>query len=436
MKKLHVLSLFGALLLTSTMLMTSCVNDKCKMTFSYMRYSPVYMSPEEFRNAVQLTGAKDLKHPGKIFAIGNYLYVNEMAKGIHIIDNKDPHNPIKVGFVNIPGNYDLAIQDNLLYADASVDLLVFDISSPTQPILANRVINAFPQMLTYNGYVADESKGIVVEWAEEKVVEQLPNCEGNIPDLWQRNQVTPQMETATTSNGHRNQVAAPSGSGKAGSMARFAVKDKHFYVVLPTTLEVYQISGTSVAKANSISITDGFSREAQTIFPYEDMLFIGANNGMMIYNAKSPENPTPISEISHTSSCDPVVVKGKYAYVTLNNAVENPCQGYANQLEVINIENPASPFTAKVYQMAEPKGLGIDNGTLFVTDGKDGLHIFDANFPENLTDHEIAKFGDMRGYDVIPFNNLLFFVGQDGIAEYDYSNPQNIQLLSKIPAVK
>lgn len=435
MKKLHVLSLLGALA-ASAILMPGCVGDKCNMSFSYMRYSPVYMSPDEFRNAVQVTGVQDLKHPGKIFAIGNYLYVNEVAKGIHIIDNKDPRNPAKMGFIKIPGNYDLAIKDNLLYADASVDLLVFDISSPTQPILANRVINAFPHMLNFNGYVADGNKGIVVDWVEEKVVEKLPNCDGNIPDLWLQNEVTPQMDAAANSNGHRTQVAAPSGSGKAGSMARFGVKDNHFYIVLPSTLEIYQIAGTSVTKVKSLSITDGFSREAQTIFPYNDMLFIGANNGMMIYNAANPENPTAISEISHTSSCDPVVVEGKYAYVTLNNAVENPCEGYANQLEVIDIENINNPFVTKVYPMAEPKGLGVDNSTLFVTDGKDGLHIFDAKFPESLTDHEIAKFGDMMGYDVIPFNNLLFFVGQDGIAEYDYSNPKNITLLSKIPAVK
>lgn len=435
MKKLHVLSLMGALL-ASAVLMPGCVNDKCKMTFSYMRYSPVYMSPTEFRNSVQLTGVQDLKHPGKIFAIGNYLYVNEMAKGIHIIDNKNPRNPVKVGFIKIPGNYDLAIENNLLYADASVDLLVFDLSNPAQPTLANRVENTFPHMLNYNGYVADASKGIVVEWAEEKVVEQLPSCDGNVPDLWQRNQVTPQMEAATASNGHRTTVAAPAGSGKAGSMARFAIKDNHFYIVLPKMLKVYSISGTNVNEVNSLDIADGFSREAQTIFPYGDMLFIGANNGMMIYNAVNPESPTPVSDVSHLASCDPVVVQGRYAYVTLNNAVENPCEGYANQLEVIDIQNPASPVVTKVYQMAEPKGLGVDNGTLFVTDGKDGLHIFDANFPESLDQHEIAKFGDMMGYDVIPFNNLLFFVGQDGIAEYDYTNPQNIQLLSKIPAVK
>lgn len=435
MKKLQFLSLLGALA-ASSILMPGCVNDKCEMTFSYMRYSPVYMSPDEFRSSVQVTGVQDLKNPGKIFAIGSYLYVNEVAKGIHIIDNRDSRNPVKVGFIKIPGNYDLAIKDNLLYADASVDLLIFNISNPTQPMLENRVINAFPHMLNYRGYVADGNKGIVVDWVEEKVVEKLPNCDGNIPDLWQSNAVTPQMEAAATSNGFRTQVAAPAGSGKAGSMARFAIKDNHFYVVLPKTLEVYSIAGSNVSKVTSISIADGLSREAQTIFPYNDMLFIGANNGMMIYNAANPESPTSISEISHTSSCDPVVVEGKYAYVTLNNAVENPCEGYSNQLEVVDIGNPSSPFVTKIYQMTEPKGLGIDNSTLFVTDGKDGLHIFDAKYPESLTSHQIAKFGDMRGYDVIPFNNLLFFVGQDGIAEYDYSDPQNIKFLSKIPAVK
>lgn len=422
-------SLSVVMLLTLSLVLTGCVKDQCKMKFSYFRYTPVYMSLEVFRHAIKTEAPRDLKNPGKIYKAGNLLLVNEIAKGIHIFNNANPSAPLNLSFINIPGNYDMAVKDNLLYCDNSIDLVIFDISNPSAPVLVNRVENTFPHMTSFNGFFADPNQGVVVDWVKEQVTEEINNCDGPVPMVWEMNQAP---ENFAFDNSQRTMNAVPSGSNKGGSMQRFAIKDDILYVILPDELKVLTLSGNTATQTETIAIQT-LGREAQTVFPYKDLLFIGCNNGMMIYNNAQPAHPSYLSEISHVASCDPVVANDNYAFVSLNNDIDNPCEGYTNQVEIVNIQNPAAPFTTKVYPMAMPKGIGLDENLFFVTDGKEGLKVYNANFPEALSEHKLAEFSGMKGYDVIPDNKNLIFVGRDGIAQYDYANPSEIRLLSKIP---
>ena len=84
--------------------------------------------------------------------------------------------------------------------------------------------------------------------------------------------------------------------------------------------------------------------------------------------------------------------------------------------------------------MYNPKGLGIDNGTLFVCDK--GLRVFDAKDPLTLLANELAHFKEMDGLDVIPYNNVLMMIADDGIYQYDYTDVTKIKLLSVLPIGK
>ena len=129
-------------------------------------------------------------------------------------------------------------------------------------------------------------------------------------------------------------------------------------------------------------------------------------------------------------SCDPVVVDDKYAYVTLRSGTT--CQGFTNQLEVINVQDLSSPQLLKTYPMTNPHGLGIDNTTLFICDGDDGLKAFDASDINTIDRNMLAHYKNINATDVIPYNNILIMIGEDGIFQYNYSNPKDIQLLSTI----
>jgi hypothetical protein len=86
--------------------------------------------------------------------------------------------------------------------------------------------------------------------------------------------------------------------------------------------------------------------------------------------------------------------------------------------------------------MYNPKGLGFDNGTLFVCDK--GLRVFNAKDPLALMTeaNKLAHFQEMDGLDVIPYNNVLMMIADDGIYQYDYTDVKKIKLLSVLPIGK
>ncbi|MFX8653166.1 hypothetical protein ABTM19_20785, partial [Acinetobacter baumannii] len=81
---------------------------------------------------------------GKICIKDNYIFLAEKEKGIHIIDNSDPSNPINKAFISIPGNEDLAINNQILYADCYTDLLAIDISNITNIYVKSYTANIYP----------------------------------------------------------------------------------------------------------------------------------------------------------------------------------------------------------------------------------------------------------------------------------------------------
>lgn len=89
-------------------------------------YKPVYAGDSEV--SIEFQEARPLRKPGKIYVYGNYLLVNELSEGIHVIDNSDPAAPRTLGFLRVYGNIDMAVRDNVLYVDHIGDLVALQIS--------------------------------------------------------------------------------------------------------------------------------------------------------------------------------------------------------------------------------------------------------------------------------------------------------------------
>jgi hypothetical protein len=227
-------------------------------------------------------------------------------------------------------------------------------------------------------------------------------------------------------------LQATPNSGKGGSLARFTVKGNYLYTVDNEGLNVFDISSPSnISLENQVYL--GFGIE--TIFPYQQHLFIGSQEGMHILDIQNPVSPQKISVYSHIRSCDPVVVQGNYAYVTLRQ--ESFCGGGLNQLDVVDISNVYAPQLKKSYPMRGPYGLGIDGDFLFVCDGDAGLKAFKTpNTPDlSLFYHNPS----VNTYDVIPLNGNLLMIGEDGLFQYQYTQQaqqMSMQWLSTIPVQK
>jgi hypothetical protein len=151
---------------------------------------------------------------------------------------------------------------------------------------------------------------------------------------------------------------------------------------------------------------------------------------MHILDISDPASPSKISTYEHIRSCDPVVVDDQYAYVTLRSGTF--CQGFSNQLEVIDISDLTAPILLQTYPMTNPHGLGVDGNTLFICDGSDGLKAFDISDINTISQHMLFQDKTINAVDVIPLNSVLMMIGADGIFQYDYSDPNNIALLSQI----
>lgn len=140
---------------------------------------PVYL---ESGNAyeIKLLSARALERPGKIYVYGHFLFINELHKGIHVIDNKNPEAPLPLYFIQVYGNVDMAIKDHFLYADNINDLVVLNISDPENFQVTERIKNVFPGVAEYpfdtGNYFEcpDPAKGVVVGW--EKATLKNPEC--------------------------------------------------------------------------------------------------------------------------------------------------------------------------------------------------------------------------------------------------------------------
>ncbi|MES2732383.1 MAG: hypothetical protein V4714_11555 [Bacteroidota bacterium] len=226
--------------------------------------------------------------------------------------------------------------------------------------------------------------------------------------------------------GKKGDSVSPGSNGTGGSMARFAITGDYLYTLNNNSLRVFDISqpGNPVAGSN-IAIGDGI----ETLFPYEDKLFIGARAGMMIYDNKNPTKPEFISRYTHVTSCDPVVVQGKYAYVTLRDGTS--CRNGSNLLDVLDISNLKTPIRVNTISLLHPHGLGIDGNDLFVSEGDFGLKVFNVSDPAHPRQTQFIQ--DVKTYDVIPQNKILLVTGKDGLYQYDYSDSTQLKLLSTIP---
>ena len=403
--------------------LTGCENKVTEMV-TYKINEPIFMATSTFRNSVKVT-----TEPQKITSIGkmcfynNYLYISEPEKGIHIINNTDPTNPQQTGFIELLGNADLAIRNGLLYADSYIDLVWFDVSNPALPELKGRLDSIFPNAfpMTQNQYGIDytvsyptTNKGIIIGWVLKERTEEVSTYAGGY------------------GNGGIALNAGSSGSnstGINGSMSRFSIYNDHLYSVINNYLNVFDLKGNKPVKSGADFY---IGRNVETIFSYKDNMFMGTPTGMLIYSVKDPLKPVFQSSLSHVYGCDPVVVENDLAYVTVHSG--NLCGQSSNELFIVDISNIKSPKQLVSYTMTNPKGLGIDNGKLFLCD--DGLKIYKVTDPQTIMSNQLAHYSGMNGYDVIPQNNILLMIASDGLYQYNYSDLNNIRQISKIPIEK
>lgn len=384
--------------------LTSCSDDEKDdaLYADYLVARPLTMTKTEFLGSVQVLPPRPIEESGKIYAYQDYVFVNDAYKGVHVIDNSNPSAPRKVSFIKIAGNVDISVKGDYLYADSLTDLIVLDISDLNNIRIVNRLFNVLndpviwpveADIFEYDGI--DFQTEVLLGWemvTERRLIEEV--------QPWRENVVFAEM-------------AADAAIGQGGSLARFKIVEDFLYAVDSHFINIFDISDLE----NPAALEDVYAGfDIETIFNQGNHLFLGSRSGMYIYDIADPARPLFVSEFQHGTACDPVVVDGSYAYVTLRGG--NSCGAAESGLYIIDISVLTAPSLVASYPMDEPYGLGVKDNLLFLCDGASGLKVYDKT--DILALQQVQELNEVVAYDVIPLENSLLMVGDGQVHQYEY----------------
>ncbi|WP_350286220.1 hypothetical protein [uncultured Croceitalea sp.] len=378
------------------------------------------------QEAIDVVEPNEIIQSGKIYAYKNNIFINDVGRGIHVLDNTNPETPQNVAFIKLEGNNDISIKNDRLYADSYGDLVIMDISDISDIGDVKRLENAiyqefwctvgfdveWPQADAYDYTDLDASSEAIIGWDTKKV--RMSENEFN----------EKYGHTFFEDSALANSDAPTSDSGQGGSLARFRIVGDYLYAVEWSSINVFDISDLDAPEILEEVYTSG---GIETIFNQGDLLFLGGTRGMYIYDISEPSKPKFVSDFEHGTACDPVVVDENYAYVTLRGG--NFCGAIESGLYIVDITTIESPELKVIYPMDEPYGLGVKDDKLFVCDGSSGLKIYDKSAAPDLK--ELNHFEGITTYDVIPLEELLLMVGDGVLYQYEYL-ANDIELISTL----
>lgn len=300
--------------------------------------------------------------PGKICLDGNRLYVVVPGWGVRVFDIKNLAAVREIRFIRVDGIVDIAVHGEYLYANQYRDLVLLKV--PLDP---------------------------AVEPVEVKrnrdVFENIPHG------------ADPKMIAGFSSWDDQPLFGGPApGFAQNGSMSCFALAGNCFYAVDDEKLITFHARPTAANLLEKIDV-DLTGKVLETVFTDgESRLYLGSQLGMDIYDNSNRENPALLGTYKHARSCDPVVVQGDFAYLTMRDGRD--CAGNVNQLEIIDISRPSTPRRVMAHQLTNPHGLAILENLLIVCDGTDGLRAFQIS-PERRKIIETAHLKNFTAYDVL-----------------------------------
>ena len=172
---------YSLFLLFLVLTLAACENVSNWGSTGWQIYKPVYAKASDLTN-IGVEQAKSITKPGKVYVIGDLMLQNDVNTGVHFINISDPKNPVKLSFLRVPFSTEISVKGIHLYVNNFNDLLVFNISDPSNPSLVKRMANVFPYHNSEyppvsNTYFecVDPKKGIVIDWVAVNVNEE-PKC--------------------------------------------------------------------------------------------------------------------------------------------------------------------------------------------------------------------------------------------------------------------
>ena len=385
---------------------------------------PVIKSKSEIRNSIQVKAAQPTNSDGKIYVYNDLLFYIAQNSGIHIFNNQNPENPQNIIFIQLEGVHDISVKNDILYADNFMDLVVFDISNVSDI----QLVNVEEDMLLYYATFPEDSlyyQSNIYTSNEDEFVAEYTTI------YMERTEVenNPEMFWNSFSIFESDVLALDAGIniGTGGSYAKFQIYNNALFTIDDYKLNTFNITDyNSISKVSETWLGGWFGGELETTFILKDYMFIGATNGMHIVGLQDEFNPIYTSSFTHATGCDPVVVEGNTAYITVRGG--NTCGAIEDQVNVIDVTDINTPVEYSTYFLSSPYGLGIKNHILYVCNDS-GINVFDAQNPNEIV---LQNTIETTSKDVIPLSSHLIAVGENVIHQYNYTDNFGLELISTL----
>lgn len=385
---------------------------------------PVIKSKSEIRNSIQVKAAQPTNSDGKIYVYNDLLFYIAQNSGIHIFNNQNPENPQNIIFIQLEGVHDISVKNDILYADNFMDLVVFDISNVSDI----QLVNVEEDMLLYYATFPEDSlyyQSNIYTSNEDEFVAEYTTI------YMERTEVenNPEMFWNSFSIFESDVLALDAGIniGTGGSYAKFQIYDNALYTLDDYKLNTFNITDyNSISKVSETWLGGWFGGELETTFILKEYMFIGATNGMHIVGLQDEFNPIYASSFTHSTGCDPVVVEGNTAYITVRGG--NTCGAIEDQVNIIDVTDINTPVEYSTYFLSSPYGLGIKNHILYVCNDS-GINVFDAQNPNEIV---LQNTIETTSKDVIPLSSHLIAVGENVIHQYNYTDNFGLELISTL----
>lgn len=156
------------LLLFVSSLLCSCIwsSRNSEREVDMQIHEAIILERSVFEKSIALQKSQPVIKSGKIYIFEDLMFVNDVNKGFHVYDYKDPKKPVKIFFINAPGATDLLIKNNIIYINQAVDLVTLTFDRATEKLnVVNRISNTFPQKNDPKGFSqVVGANEIIIDW--------------------------------------------------------------------------------------------------------------------------------------------------------------------------------------------------------------------------------------------------------------------------------
>lgn len=146
---------FKLTMVLSSLLLVAC-HDVAK---------PITKSRADLKSEIGVSSVKQGAPYSQIYSYDQKIIVSVKDKGLEVVDNSDPLNPVHEEFINLPGAKDVVIHEGTLITQQYADMVFVSIDGKTE-------ISRINNMYDFKDYlvIPDDAEWYNIELGDDEVV--------------------------------------------------------------------------------------------------------------------------------------------------------------------------------------------------------------------------------------------------------------------------